>query len=77
MQNKKLNWRNNTKELCLFFQMIGDHPNYKIQYFITKMKKEQKYTLKIVDGKTPIYYFEYVKEAQDFCQNHFDNLKTI
>ena len=72
MQNKQLNWRSNEKEKCSFYQMIGDYPNCKIQYFITKIKDEQKYTLKIVNNINT-YYFEHIKEAQDFCQNHFDN----
>jgi hypothetical protein len=68
-----LNWRSNKKEMCLFFQMIGSLEPYKIQYFITKIKNEQKYNLKIIEAEVTSYYFEGLKETKDFCQEHFNN----
>lgn len=68
-----LSWRSNKKEMGLFFQMIGSSEPYKIQYFISKMKNDQKFTLKVIESEVTSYYFEGLKETQDFCQNHFDN----
>lgn len=72
-----LSWCSNEKEMGSFFQMIGSLEPNKIKYFISKMKNDQKYTLKIIEVEVTSYYFESLKETQIFCQNHFNNfIKT-
>jgi hypothetical protein len=73
MQIKKLEWRSNAKELSSFFQMIGKNDDNKLQYFITRSKNDLKYCLKIINGKVLTYYFDTIKEAQEFCQSHFNS----
>ena len=73
MQIKNLNWRSNSSEFGSFYQMIGELPFCKIKYFITKMKYDQKYTIKIIDNNIPTFYIEDLDEAKEFCQQHFNN----
>ena len=72
MKNQ-LDWRSNSKDLGSFFQMIGKNERSKTQYFITKTKNDLKYCLKIIEAKVTTYYFDTIKEAQDFSQSHFKN----
>lgn len=63
MKNK-INWRSNADELAYFFQMVGKTPNN--EFFITKMKGESNYTLK-VDKK--IFNFNTLEEAKSWCED--------
>ena len=70
-----INWRSNAKEKGAFFQMIGEISDCKIQYFITRMRGDSKFTLKVVSKEqTPSLYFSSIEEAQQFSQIHFSNL---
>lgn len=68
-----LNWVSNINENAKFFQMVGSDPNLKSKYFITKMKNDEKYLLKITDTSISLF-FHNMEDAKIYCEYHFKNL---
>jgi len=69
MKNQ-LVWSSNIKENAAFFQMKGNFEE-KPQYFITKMKGDEKLTIKPTFDNRVLFFYT-IEEAQKWCQNDFD-----
>jgi hypothetical protein len=66
----KITWRSNIKQNAFFIQIIGDTTHIKDEYFITKMKNDEKYTLNISSEKRKRMYFDTEDLAKSWCQEH-------
>jgi hypothetical protein len=66
----KITWRSNINQNALFIQIIGDTIEIKNEYFITKMKGDEKYTLNISSEKRKRMYFDTEDSAKSWCQEH-------
>jgi hypothetical protein len=71
-----ISWRSNIEQNALFIQIIGDTTEIKNEYFITKMKGDEKYTLNISSEKRKRMYFDTIEMAKSWCQEHA-NIKIL